>query len=306
MPVFSKPPLSIRDQVLLLQSRGLVVLDVQRAERYLSNISYYRLSAYTVPFQLSGHGHAFSPGSSFEQVIKLYVFDRKLRMHVFDAIERIEVAVRAQIIQQLSMRYGSHWHEKRMLFKEVHYASPSVYNALEREIASVCNRSRKEVFIKHYLDAYTDPPLPASWMCFETLTLGMLSRVFEGLADSDDRRAIASHFKLPPTVLESWLHSFTYIRNICAHHSRLWNRELGVSPLYLKATTRGIGPWMSYPYPPNGRMYYVLCCLMYMLRQISPSSTFSARTQELISAYSPLPGVGIGATSNCWVQPVWL
>ncbi|MCB9448714.1 MAG: Abi family protein [Flavobacteriales bacterium] len=89
---YKKPPLSVTDQLFLLKSRGLCIADQSRAEHYLSNISYYRLRAYMVPFQVvDDHNHKFTPGITFDHVLDLYVFDRELRLLVFDAIERIEV-----------------------------------------------------------------------------------------------------------------------------------------------------------------------------------------------------------------------
>ena len=111
MGVYNKPPLTYAEQVELLISRGLLIPDKKRAERHLSNISYYRLSAYMRPYKQIANEvilDDFIPGTTWDRVYSLYVFDRKLRLLVFDAIERLEVAIRTQIIYQLSHKYGSH------------------------------------------------------------------------------------------------------------------------------------------------------------------------------------------------------
>lgn len=103
--------MSYTEQVTLLQSRGMSVSDIPRAERLLANISYYRLSAYMLPYKKKENGTIidnFKEGTTWDMVYDLYVFDRKLRLLVFDAIERLEIAVRTQIIYQLSHKYGSH------------------------------------------------------------------------------------------------------------------------------------------------------------------------------------------------------
>src|SRR5574344_326837 len=119
MEVFNKPPLTYEKQVELLLSRGLIVTDRKRAERHLANISYYRLSAYMLPYKKKEDGiiiDAFKEGTTWDDIYDLYVFDRKLRLLVFDAIERLEVAIRTQIIYQLSHKYGSHWQDNKDIF----------------------------------------------------------------------------------------------------------------------------------------------------------------------------------------------
>ena len=101
---YSKPAITIQDQIAKLKARGLRFDDEALAESYLSNISYYRLRAYTYPFQDNNDpDHPFKVDISFEDIIKLYVFDRKLRNLLFDALEKIEISFRTQIIYNLSL-----------------------------------------------------------------------------------------------------------------------------------------------------------------------------------------------------------
>ena len=104
MENYIKPPLTYTNQVALLQSRGMLIPDVKRAERLLANISYYRLSAYMLPYKKKENGliiDCFKENTTWNMIYDLYVFDRKLRLLVFDAIERLEIAIRTQIIYQL-------------------------------------------------------------------------------------------------------------------------------------------------------------------------------------------------------------
>ena len=104
---YNKPPLTYLQQITLMQSRGLTVPDVAKAKKYLCGISYYRLSAYALPFQQVKD--TFNNGTTFQDVLNLYLFDKELRLIAFDAIERLEVTIRTQIIYSLSHKYGSHW-----------------------------------------------------------------------------------------------------------------------------------------------------------------------------------------------------
>jgi abortive infection bacteriophage resistance protein len=93
---FSKPALSVDRQISLLTSRGLIIEDEAKAKHYLSFIGYYRLSGYCLHFQNGGNSeirHQFKPGTTFNSVLELYIFDRKLRLMLIDIIERIEVAI---------------------------------------------------------------------------------------------------------------------------------------------------------------------------------------------------------------------
>lgn len=107
---YTKPALTIAQQVALLQSRGMVISHTATTEHYLSQINYYRLCAYWLPFESDHVTHTFKQGTSFEQVLDLYIFDRELRLLVLDAIERIEIAIRTQLSYQLALnnRYRQH------------------------------------------------------------------------------------------------------------------------------------------------------------------------------------------------------
>ena len=149
---YTKPPLLYAEQLRLLTGRGLIINDVISAELYLQHISYYRLSAYMIPFQ--GTKDVFNADTTFEKIVDLYVFDRELRLLVLDATERIEIAVRSQIIYQMAHKYGSHWQDNTGLFKPpVRYAngtSPDYYAEIQQIIAEHCRGRNPEVFIDHY------------------------------------------------------------------------------------------------------------------------------------------------------------
>jgi len=228
---YNKPALDIDQQITLLESRGLNIQDKAKAHQYLRFINYYRLSGYTIYFEQFANGkrtHQFKAETTFENVISLYNFDRHLRMLVMDAIERIEVAVRTQICLTLATTYkDSHWHLRRELF-----SSDFKFYTLLSKCEAEQQRS-KEPFAKHYKKTYASPTLLPAWMMAELLSMGTWSQMYENLANRSDRKKISDAFKLPPLEFESWLHSLTYIRNLCAHHSRLWNRHFTITPKQL-------------------------------------------------------------------------
>lgn len=295
---YSKPFLSFDAQITLLESRGLDIPDKARAKMYLQQINYYRLSAYFLPFQ--SRQDRFDVGTTFEHIIKTYTFDRELRLLVFDAIERIEIAIRTQFIYQLAQKYNdSHWQDDPTIFKPAlkgrfgKIIDP--YSDFQDIIDKAKKAKKPEVFIKHYTDEYDTPPNPPAWMCFELLTIGELSRFFKGLRNNTDKKLIADYFKLHHTVFESWLHALTYVRNICAHHSRLWNRDLAVEPsLLLKPQAA----WVSSSYNNNKRVFYFLSMLRYMLNQANQNNDFTTKLDTLLGKYPLVPIQYLGIPSD--------
>ncbi len=181
---FIKPPISIDEQITLLKKRGMLIHDYDRAVHYLKHISYYRLRAYWLPFEIKcdvPDGHAFKAGTSFEDVVSLYVFDRELRLLIMDAVERIEVSIRASWAYYLATTYGAHGYLNRNLYAEsTHYdkAYPLLINEIKRS---------KDTFIKHYKNKYGDPKEPPIWMTAEVISFGQLSKWIANLDTRKDR-----------------------------------------------------------------------------------------------------------------------
>jgi abortive infection bacteriophage resistance protein len=301
---YNKPPLSLAQQIQLLENRGLLVADKNKAQHYLQHVSYYRLSAYYLPFQQVKD--IFNLGTTFDDIIDLYVFDRELRLIVLDAIERIEVAVRAQMIYQLSHKYGSHFQDIAGIFqparnfpggKTVH-----VYAETQQIITKLTTAIHREVFIEHYYAKYTSPALPPSWMCLELLTIGELSRLYKALLNQRDKADVAAHFKLHQTVFTSWFHTITYVRNLCAHHSRLWNRDFAIQPDIL---LRPRLPWIDLTYNNNRRCYFFLCTLNYFLHTINPGGHFKQRLLDLLARHPNVPQQFMGFTQQWDQEPLW-
>lgn len=337
MPSYSKPALSSEQHLALWQTRGLSIPSSERALHYLEHISYYRLSAYALPFYESAASHRFRPGSSFDDVLQNYVFDRELRLLVLDALERVEVSIRAHIANEMALRAvnSPFWYLDETHFK-AEFPHKRLLADLERQMDEerqrlsnderhVDNRKhltpeqkdrlkarlRKENFIRHYLCEYPSPRLPPCWMAMEMLTWGQLSRLYAGLRRTADQKAIAHRLGLHAELLESWLRALNSIRNICAHHGRLWNRELGVS---LRLPNSRQVRWLQNPVilDPSGpqvdykkRIYPVLAALQTLLYKISPGSAWALRLKALLEKYPNIRLSAMGIPSNWQEDPFW-
>lgn len=272
---YNKPPVPISDQVLKLKKRGLLIENIDLAERYLSNISFYRLRAYTYPYQDNlNPDHPFIGKVSFSDIMELYTFDRKLRLLVFDAVEKIEVALRTQIIYHWSLKNGSHWHLDQSLYKDQTKFTRHLAT-LQKEL----NRSN-ETFISHYKNKYSNPSEPPCWMSLEVTSIGLLSLLFENLKNCPEKKAVIHHFGLLSNdILENWMHNFCNIRNICAHHGRLWNRRISI-PITIPNKTKSdfIENKKIYPY----KLYASLSAMVYVTNIIAPESVFNKSLLELL------------------------
>ncbi len=212
---FKKPPLSIGQQIDLLKNRGLIIDNPERAIHYLQFIGYYRLSGYARHFQTTNEPQDnFKKSTTFNDILKVYIFDRQLRLLMMDAIERIEVAVRSTISNTMSEKYGAHWYMNRSLFID-RFQYETFIETIKRE-SGYQNSKKQNEFCQHYFTKYTKPYLPPSWMLTEVLSIGTWSNIFANLKNRQDQQDIGAIYKLPYKVFTSWLRSFTYLRNLCA------------------------------------------------------------------------------------------
>lgn len=274
----------------------MVVEDHDYAKHYLKNINYYRLSAYWLPFEIDHSNHRFKPGTRFEDVLQHYNFDRELRLLLLDAIERIEVAVRTAWAYELSHKVNSHAYLDITLFKNA-----GVYQRCLQNLQEEINRS-SEIFIDHYRSKYDTPRLPPIWAIVEVLSLGQLSRWYSNLHRKFSRN-IAQNFELDSSVLTSFLHHLSIIRNLCAHHSRVWNR-LYVFQLRLPNS----GPLSLLgslnPQEPK-RLYNTLILVLHLLSRISPDSLWREKFQYLLRLHPMVQAAAMGFPRDWQDQSVW-
>jgi abortive infection bacteriophage resistance protein len=224
---YSKPPLTVEQQVALFQSRGMTVSDEAVAKSILQRISYYRLSAYALPWRQQGTD-AYGTGLTFEGMLELYEFDRVLRNLIWEAVEPIEVMIRTKVTYHLATTYGTfaHLDPKKFIPTRPKHWDHKLWSV---EIEEEATRSH-EVFIAHYRKKYAGFPQLPLWMATEIMSFGSLSKLFDAMF-TRDQRVVARGLGLHESYLPSWLHTISVIRNTCAHHGRLWDRGLGVKPI---------------------------------------------------------------------------
>lgn len=295
---YPKSYTSPKDLVQLLKSRGLYIENEVKAENYLQNIGYFRLSAYCYPLlQLPKTDHKYKDNSTFSQVLNLYRFDRKLRLLVFNEIEKIEVAIRSIVINTACEHFGdifwmtnsSNFHKEKYFTKFCHDIRDDINNS-------------SEDFITHFSAKYSNQ-FPPAWFIAEILSLGGICHVYKNINDKPLKKKIAQKFGLQPIVFESWILTLAGLRNICCHHGRLWNRTLKLKPTVPYKTHY---PWLT----DTGnidiqKVYYRLCIIRHLLYFVSPNNSFKEKLVSLLSQY---PGVDIkamGFTADWQNEPMW-
>jgi len=283
--VYDKQPLSLDGMIELMESRGLLIPDKDRARHYLKYINYYRLSGYGYLLEdehTDGRrSHHYPNGASFDDLLKLYIFDRRLRLLTLDAVERIEVGIRTVIASEMSRKYNNgYWYMDAALFDErVGFSHAEFIGKVKGDTAKNSKQDSdrnvgREPFITHYYNNYNDPELPPIWMLIEVMSLGTWSKVYSNLRISKDRKTIARVLDLPPTTLKSWLHSLNYLRNLCAHHSRIYGRKLAFPPAMRD----------GWPELPPFAFSRFIAVVEYLLKSVSPDTDWKMRVKALIDS----------------------
>lgn len=302
--MFKKIATTIPQQIELLKERGLIITKNDKAEKYLSHISYYRLGEYWYVMQQDKENHIFKPNSKFADVISLYNFDAQLRILLFDIIEKIEISLRTKLIYHLSHELDPWWFQNFTHFNDSLALVKTLAN-LEDELSRT-----KDVTIKNHNKKHKDDlRYPPAWKSLEQTSFGALSKLYGNLKHTvSSKDTIAREYgAVNHTYLPSWLQSIAQIRNYCAHHSRLWNRNL---PGTVKLLSNPPNLWIcdkeNVPKQHEFQKLYVHLCLMkYLINNIQPNNNFTQRLNNLFITYPNVDPNALGMKLNWQQEPLW-
>jgi abortive infection bacteriophage resistance protein len=276
---YTKKYYSTTEHIVLMKSRGLVFGDEAFAARTLEVVSYYRLTGYGLHLRILNsdgtRSDNFQPGTTFEQIVSLYEFDRQLRLLVLDAVERFEVGFRSRMSNGMASTHGPHWFLNHSLFNNK--VDKVTGNLLfdPNDFVEAATRHGQTLSIRHYVKTYTDPPCPPTWMLAEAGTFGLWSRGFGMLANRSDQKPIADAFRLPVPEFVSFSQAINDLRNKCAHHSRVWDARFANGPKITGMLT-GIAT-------DNQALFAQLSALIYCLWTIDPMTQWLDRLEMLIN-----------------------
>ena len=304
----NKTPCSIADQIALLKLRGLLFNDEQSAHHFLENISYYRLKGYWWDMQNDFTLHTFKPGCYFEDIIERYNFDRQLRLILFDAIERIEIALRTKMIYYLSISYGGLWYLDSSLFETSRFPSNTLITIHQNTIIELKKEffRSQEIFIKDQRKRYPNQDAD-SWKILEVVSMGILSKLYKNLKHQLPEKAlIAKEMGLNlHNELSSWLEAITYVRNIIAHHSKLWSRNMVKIPI--EKLNNPKSDWLNKPLLPAQikKPFLIITSMIYLCNKVTPNHHVKKKILELFATSPDLPMYKLGFFNNWQKHPIW-
>lgn len=306
MTEYDRPYLDFHGQIALMESRGLDCSGCN-APAALSRIGYYRLSAYTYLFrELLGptersespvqyRSPKFMPGYSLNHALELYKFDHELRLLCGDALKTLEVGLRVQVAYVLGKRdrFG---HTNRAALAEDMCSRPAPggrgdrFEHWMRKFSDLKRQAQAEDFVSHYTIKY-DGNLPV-WVAVEVMDFGAIIRLF-GLLDRNDQNTIARQWGVKDgRRLHKWLLALGNVRNLCAHHSRLWNKNLTYD--VGRVNSKLVGPELKHveSHPNPKKLYVPLSILAYLVVRIDPTSDWPRTLRAKVDQNFPdVPGI---------------
>lgn len=304
---YKKKYYNTSEQLKHLKSKGLLFNDTQHAQDTLSYISYYRLSGYLHHFRCKDKNNRFFENIYFEDVVELYKFDAKLRLLIMGALESIEVSLRTAIIQSMAIDNPFICNAQDIFtFKDDSYA--------KFQTGRLKNwQQSQETFKKHFDNTYKLPPL---WVEIETWTMGTIRNFIDALEEKYKIKIVKNRYFKTPNHLVGWTKNLTTLRNICAHHGRLWNKNLN----HIQASNKGLGDLHilfnntlniqknDINKNPNNRVYYYCMIMWYILKNVVPESNWNTRLSKHINTLPRMSHVGLknmGFPENWETEPFW-
>ncbi|RXK06459.1 Abi family protein [Halarcobacter bivalviorum] len=296
---YQKEHKTFEEQLELLKQRDLVISNPQYVLTKLQHINYYRLSAYFLPFQYpknSENKNKFLPDTTFENIIKLYYFDTELRKIIFEAIEVIEIYLRTQIAYHHAKAYDAFGYLDISTLRENKQIE---FDELHKDILKEKERS-KEVFIRHFKNKYNTTDLPI-WTVVEIISFGSLSKLFMLLQEKEQNEVISSMGEINKVVFFKWFKALSSVRNACAHHSRLWNKTLGVS-FEVPRKNESFEELSN----SKNKIFFALTVIEYILTCIGEDEIeFKAKIKSLIKKYPEVDIEKMGFIKNWENNPIW-
>lgn len=310
LPTYTKKPISYRDQAELLKSRGMGD-DIDYIEEKLRTVNYYRLSAYWFGAwkinEDGTHKDEFKEGTKFSTVWDRYTFDRRLRLCIMDAIERIEVDFKTTFVNVLTFKTGdpfAHFNEvnfpnfpivKKSKKGDKIYKFSETKIRIKNEVDGSC-----EEFVAQHRNKYSG--IMPFWKTCEVISFGVISVLFEGL-DKYTKKEIANRYKMPANILEDAIKHLCYLRNLCAHHSRVWNRNMAIK---YTVPNKKNNPVFHNPISiPNQKIFGSMSLLKHFMDIIAPQSRWTKSFIDLIEEHPNIPLSAMQMPENWREYELW-
>lgn len=308
MTLYNKPPLSPADQIAHLRGKGMLITDVVAAYAVLKRVGFYRFKGFALEYQnLANPGKPYAPGTTLEQVNRVIQLDDLLRMHVMAGLQIVEVGLRQHIAEELTRSHGIRWYTEAALFR------PPRPNTRDFDHSTFLLKTREEFnqshepFVTHYANRYSRA-YPPSWMIAEVLTFGTWSKLYGALQTPYQQR-ISQPLGLHQVTLREWLKALNIVRNVAAHHARLWNRPFRTMPIADQRPPTLASALRTHSFDFNDPQALRLAPRLYALHRLTqavyPGCTWTTDLKTLLANYTPaeLPRLGLRPAWDH--QPEW-
>lgn len=290
MTLYNKPPISLDEQITHLQNKGMHIADFASAKATLSRVGFYRFKGFALEYQnIRIQSKPYFAGTKFEQVTRLMQLDDLLRMHVMAGLQIVEVGLRQHIAEEIASSHGIRWYTQSQIFRT---ARPGTRDF---EHASFLLKSREEFtrshepFVTHYARTYSRA-YPPSWMLAEVLTFGTWSKLY-GALNTPYQGRIAARLGLHHNTLREWLKSLNIVRNVAAHHARLWNRPFRPMPIADQRPRTLVVALRAYSFCPTDGQAVRLAPRLYALHRLTqviyPNCLWTADLKRLLAQFTP-------------------
>jgi len=279
-----KPPTTFEQQIEIFRSRNLIIEDEKEAIEFLKRVNYYRLTGYTLTLKKNDR---FFDGVTFNDIRHLYEFDKKLRNLLLEVLEDIEISFRTHIAYHHAHNYGPLGYlDSKNFENESHHAS------FLEELKKSINKRNDELFIRHYKEKYhNEYPI---WVALETVPMGCLSKLFMNLKREDKQFISNNYYNVKYFYVESWLHCLSYVRNICAHYSRLYNKRLVITPKLHRKEKRLL--------ESNDKIFAVIIVMKRLCLNKVLWKNFVRKLSELMEAYNDVVDLKEIGFLNNWQE----
>ena len=265
-----KPATTFEQQIEIFRNRNLIIEDEEEAINFLKRVNYYRFTGYTLTLK---ENDRFFDGITFSHIQRLYEFDKKFRCLLLEVLEDIEISFRTHIAYHHAHKYGPLGYlESENFENRIHHESFLV------ELRKSIKRRKDELFIRHYRRNYQNKyPI---WVALETVSMGCLSKLFANLKKEDKRLISNNYYDVKYIYIESWFHSLSYVRNICAHYSRIYNKRLAITPRLHRRVRRTLRS--------NDRIFAVIMVMKKLCLNETQWDNFVRKLSNLIETYNDI------------------
>ena len=293
-------PTSVADQIQFLSDQGMTFPNVPRAERTLSHVGFHRLSSYWKPLEsppVAASGPLFQGGTFFRTVLARYLFDQRLRSLLLEAFSFVEISVRTHWAYQLAheFQYGEQAHLKATLFDPQYHGGN--LKGLRRTYKQCGHQSTKDFQSR------------TIWDVLPSMSFGQLSKWYSSLTDRRIRQSISQVYGMDERTLVSALRHLTKVRNICAHHERLWDRRISTGlrlPKRLGNSTEAAAAF-NRSVKDEGKVYNALVVTVHLMEVITPYGDWTERFVSLGKEeyFSSIPYKDMGFPSEWEDYAIW-